>query len=32
MDQVDIMFKGSPVDDHGNFNYKEFVRVLKHGE
>ncbi|KAL1934572.1 hypothetical protein VTP01DRAFT_6754 [Rhizomucor pusillus] len=31
-EEVDIMFKGSPVDDHGNFNYKDFVRVLKHGE
>ncbi|KAG2171920.1 hypothetical protein INT43_001396 [Umbelopsis isabellina] len=31
-EEVDVMFKGSPVDDHGNFNYREFVRVLKHGE
>lgn len=31
-DEVDIMFKGAPVDKNGQFNYKEFVRVLKHGE
>lgn len=31
-DEVDIMFKGSPVDAQGRFNYREFVRVLKHGE
>ncbi|KAJ2956083.1 hypothetical protein NQZ79_g8016 [Umbelopsis isabellina] len=31
-EEVDVMFKGSPVDEHGNFNYREFVRVLKHGE
>jgi Ca2+-binding EF-hand superfamily protein len=30
--QVDIMLKGSPVDANSNFNYREFVRVLKHGE
>lgn len=29
--QVDIMFQGTPVDEHGNFNYKDFVQVLKHG-
>ncbi|KAJ3043708.1 Myosin regulatory light polypeptide 9 [Rhizophlyctis rosea] len=31
-DEVDIMFKGAPVDAKGNFNYREWVRVLKHGE
>jgi len=31
-EEVDIMFKGSPPDAQGRFNYKEFVRVLKHGE
>ncbi len=31
-EEVDIMFKGAPVDRANNFNYKEFVRVLKHGE
>lgn len=31
-EEVDIMFKGCPVDDYGNFNYREFVRVLKHGD
>jgi len=31
-EEVDIMFKGAPPDAQGRFNYKEFVRVLKHGE
>lgn len=32
-EEVDIMFKGAPVDHiSNNFNYREFVRVLKHGE
>ncbi|KAF7728365.1 Myosin regulatory light chain 12B [Apophysomyces ossiformis] len=31
-EEVDIMFKGSMVDEKGNFHYKDFVRVLKHGE
>ncbi|RUP50902.1 hypothetical protein BC936DRAFT_137162 [Jimgerdemannia flammicorona] len=31
-EEVDIMFKGAPVDANNNFNYREFVRVLKHGE
>lgn len=31
-EEVDIMFKGAPVDHNNNFNYREFVRVLKHGE
>ncbi|KAJ3180762.1 Myosin regulatory light chain 12B [Geranomyces variabilis] len=31
-EEVDIMFKGAPVDDKGGFNYREWVRVLKHGE
>jgi len=26
------MFKGAAPDKDGNFNYREFVRVLKHGE
>ncbi|CDS12822.1 hypothetical protein LRAMOSA05006 [Lichtheimia ramosa] len=30
-EEVDIMFQGTPVDEHGNFNYKDFVQVLKHG-
>ncbi|KAL0095155.1 hypothetical protein F4703DRAFT_1822535 [Phycomyces blakesleeanus] len=29
-EEVDIMFKGTPVDGHGNFNYRDFVNVLKH--
>ncbi|KAK9739796.1 hypothetical protein K7432_018364 [Basidiobolus ranarum] len=31
-EEVDIMYKGPFVDHHNNFNYREFVRVLKHGE
>lgn len=31
-EEVDVMFKGAPVDASGNFNYREFIRVLKHGE
>ncbi|KAL7747178.1 hypothetical protein RI367_007389 [Sorochytrium milnesiophthora] len=31
-EEVDIMYKGAPVDDQGRFNYREWVRVLKHGE
>lgn len=30
--QVDIMFQGATIDDKGNFNYKDFAQVLKHGE
>lgn len=31
-EEVDILFKGAPVDSTGNFNYRDFVKVLKHGE
>lgn len=31
-EEVDIMYKGAPPDQAGKFNYREFVRVLKHGE
>lgn len=31
-EEVDIMFKGAPVDANNNFNYREWVRVVKHGE
>lgn len=31
-EEVDIMFKGAPVGKEKKFNYREFVRVLKHGE
>ncbi|KAI8991525.1 hypothetical protein BDF20DRAFT_47748 [Mycotypha africana] len=31
-DEIDILFKGSVIDEDGNFNYREFVRILKHGE
>ncbi|KAJ3003265.1 UNVERIFIED_CONTAM: Myosin regulatory light polypeptide 9 [Siphonaria sp. JEL0065] len=30
-EEVDIMFKGAPMN-HQDFNYRDFVRVLKHGE
>lgn len=30
-EQVDIMFKGAPPKD-GLFDYRKFVRMLKHGE
>jgi Ca2+-binding EF-hand superfamily protein len=31
-DEVDVMFKGIPVDANGHFNYRDFVRVLKNAE
>ncbi|KAI9219643.1 hypothetical protein BC828DRAFT_349140 [Blastocladiella britannica] len=31
-DEVDTMFRGAPVDHQNRFNYREWVRVLKHGE
>ncbi|CEP17533.1 hypothetical protein [Parasitella parasitica] len=31
-EEVDIMFKGPAVDEDGYFNYKDFVRILKHGD
>jgi Ca2+-binding EF-hand superfamily protein len=31
-EEVDIMFKGAPVDKNNFFNYREFIKVLKHGE
>ncbi|KAK9763333.1 Myosin regulatory light polypeptide 9 [Basidiobolus ranarum] len=31
-EEVDIMYKGPFIDHNNNFNYREFVRVLKHGE
>ena len=30
-EQVDIMYKGAPPKD-GQFDYRKFVRMLKHGE
>ena len=32
INEVDIMFKGASIDHHNNFNYRQFVHVLKHGE
>ena len=29
--EVDQMFRGSPVDNSGNFDYITFTRILKHG-
>ncbi|KAJ3201553.1 Myosin regulatory light polypeptide 9, partial [Entophlyctis luteolus] len=31
-EEVDIMLKGSPIDENNDFNYRNFVRVLKYGE
>ncbi|KAI9101177.1 hypothetical protein DFS34DRAFT_592067 [Phlyctochytrium arcticum] len=31
-EEVDVMFKGAPVGAKGEFNYREWTRVLKHGE
>lgn len=30
-EEVDIMFKGSPIGKDNQFNYVDFVHVLKHG-
>jgi Ca2+-binding EF-hand superfamily protein len=30
--KVDVMFKGTPVDQLNQFNYRNFVKVLKHDE
>lgn len=29
--ECDEMFYSAPVDNKGNFNYNEFVRIIKHG-
>jgi Ca2+-binding EF-hand superfamily protein len=31
-EEVDIMYKGIKLDEHGNFSYRDFVKVLKYGE
>ncbi|KAI8911779.1 hypothetical protein EDD86DRAFT_188929, partial [Gorgonomyces haynaldii] len=31
-EEVDVMFKGTPVDHLNQFNYRHFVKVIKHGE
>ena len=31
-EEVDIMFKGAPVNGKNQFDYRKFVQVLKHGE
>ncbi|KAI8334684.1 hypothetical protein BC941DRAFT_431890 [Chlamydoabsidia padenii] len=31
-EEMDIMLKGPALDDQGKLDYREFVRVLKHGE
>ncbi|OZJ05467.1 hypothetical protein BZG36_01607 [Bifiguratus adelaidae] len=31
-EEVDLMFKGMQLDKDGNFDYRDFVRMLKHGE
>jgi len=30
-EQVDEMFRDAPIDKEGEFNYKEFTSILKHG-
>jgi Ca2+-binding EF-hand superfamily protein len=30
-EEVDLMLKGAPVDNVGNFDYIAFTRMLKHG-
>ncbi|XP_003739469.1 myosin regulatory light chain 2, smooth muscle minor isoform [Galendromus occidentalis] len=30
-DEVDEMFRGAPIDSAGNFDYREFTRILKNG-
>ena len=30
-DEVDEMYREAPIDSKGKFNYREFVRILKHG-
>ena len=31
MDEVDDMLESAPFDKNGNFNYNQFVKILKHG-
>lgn len=31
-EEVDIMFRGAAIDRGNDFNYREFARVMKHGE
>ena len=31
-EEVDIMFRGAAIDRLNDFNYREFARVMKHGE
>lgn len=31
-EEVDIMFKGAPLDRSGHFNYRQWTTALKHGE
>jgi len=30
-DEVDEMYREAPINKEGQFNYREFVRILKHG-
>ena len=30
-EQVDEMFRDAPIDKEGEFDYKEFTSILKHG-
>jgi Ca2+-binding EF-hand superfamily protein len=31
-EEIDIMFRGANIDRNNMFHYRDFVRVLKHGE
>ena len=30
-DEVELMYKGAPIDDEGWLDYVGFVRIIKHG-
>ncbi|XP_071476255.1 myosin regulatory light chain 12B-like [Diadema setosum] len=31
LEEVELAYKGAPIDDEGNLNYGAFVRIIKHG-
>jgi Ca2+-binding EF-hand superfamily protein len=30
-EEVEMMYRGAPIDKRGNFDYVAFTKVLKHG-
>jgi hypothetical protein len=30
-EEVEMMYRGAPIDSRGNFDYVAFTKVLKHG-